>query len=69
MKVLVDIPDNEAGFGMKVLNSLSFIKKAQPFSKAAESLLIEIKESSKEILLHKKGNLKLKMAEEILNDL
>jgi hypothetical protein len=27
MKVLIDIPDNEAAFGIKVLKSLSFVKK------------------------------------------
>lgn len=27
MKVLIDIPDNEATFGMKVIKGLSFIKK------------------------------------------
>ena len=27
MKVLIDIPDNKAEFGMQVLHSLSFIKK------------------------------------------
>lgn len=27
MKVLIDIPDDEAAFGMKVLKSLSFVEK------------------------------------------
>jgi hypothetical protein len=35
MKVLIDIPDNEAAFGIKVLKSLSFVKKAKPMSIAA----------------------------------
>ncbi len=30
MKVIVEIPNNEATFGMKVLKSLSFVKKANP---------------------------------------
>jgi hypothetical protein len=32
MKVLIDIPDNEATFGLRVLESLSFVKKADPVS-------------------------------------
>jgi len=32
MKVLVDISDSEMLFGMKVLQSLSFIKKAKPMT-------------------------------------
>lgn len=38
MKVLIDIADKEAVFAIKVLNSLSFVKKASPMSVSAESL-------------------------------
>ena len=69
MKVLIDIPDNKASFGMKVLKSLSFIKKAKPMSESAFELLKDLKESSKEIRLHKQGKLKLKTAQELLNEL
>ena len=31
MKILIDIPCNEVDFGMKVLKSLSFVKKAKTY--------------------------------------
>lgn len=69
MKVIVDIPDNEANFGMKVLKSLSFIKTARPMSAAAAELWEELKESAEEVRLHKEGKLKLKTAQEFLDEL
>lgn len=69
MKVVVDIADNEATFGIKVLKSLSFVKKAKPMSVDAVKLWDELKEAAKEVRLHKKGKLKLKTAQELLNEL
>jgi hypothetical protein len=69
MKVLIDIPDNQATFGMKVLNSLSFIKKAKPMTDAAVSLWDDLKEAAEDVRLHKKGKIKLKTAAELLNEL
>ncbi len=69
MKVLVDIPDNEATFGMKVLKSLSFVKKAKPMTSATVELWDDLKEASEQVRLHKRGKLKLKTAQELLNEL
>ena len=69
MKVLIDIPDNEAIFGMKVLKSLSFIKKAKPMSVATVELWEDLKEAANEVRLHKQGKLKLKTAQDLLNEL
>jgi ribosome maturation protein Sdo1 len=69
MKVIVEIPDHEANFAMKVLKSLSFIKKARPMSQAAATLLDELKEASEQVRLHKQGKLKLKTAQELLDEL
>ncbi len=69
MKVVVDIPDSEAKFGMKVLESLSFIKKAKPMSIAAVKLWEDLKEAAEEVRLHKQGKLKLKTAQDLLNEL
>ncbi len=55
MKVLIDIPDNEANFGMKVLKSLSFVKDAKPMTKAATELWGDLKEAAEEIRQHKMG--------------
>ncbi|MCO5236075.1 MAG: hypothetical protein M9933_07365 [Chitinophagaceae bacterium] len=69
MKVLVDIPDNEATFGMKVLKSLSFVKKAKPMTVGAVELWDDLKEAAEQVRLHKQGKLKLKTAQELLNEL
>jgi hypothetical protein len=69
MKVLIDIPDTEAAFGIKVLKNLSFVKKAKPMSIAAVALWDELKEAAEQVRLHKQGKLKLKTAQELLNQL
>jgi hypothetical protein len=69
MKVIVDIPDNEATFGIKVLKSLSFVRKAKPMSVAAAKLWDELKEAAEEVRLHKQGKIKLKTAQELLDAL
>lgn len=69
MKVLLDIPDNEAAFGMKVLKSLSFVKKVRPVDRTAVVIWDNLKEAAEEVRLHKQGKLKLKTAQELLNEL
>jgi hypothetical protein len=69
MKVLVDIPDKEATFGMKVLKSLSFVKKATPMTVTAVEFWDDLKEAADEVRLHKQGKLKLKTAQKLLNEL
>lgn len=69
MKVLIDIPDSEATFAIKVLKSLSFIKKAKPMTTAAVDLWDDLKESAEQVRLHKQGKLTLKTAQELLNEL
>jgi len=69
MKVLLDIPDSQAVFGMQVLKSLSFVKGASPISKAPSLLLDSLKESAEEVRLHKKGIIKLRTAQDLLNEL
>lgn len=69
MKVLIEIPDNEATFGMKVLKSLSFVKKAKPMTMAAVELWDHLKEAAEEVRQHKQGKIKLKTAQDLLNEL
>ena len=69
MKVLIEIPDHEATFGMKVLKSLGFIKKVKPMSIAAEGLWDELNEAAEEVRLHKQGKLELKTAQDLLDEL
>ena len=69
MKVIVEIPDNEATFGMKVLKSLTFIKKAKPMSVSAVELWDELKEAAEQVRLHKQGKIKLRTAQDLLDEL
>lgn len=69
MKVIVEIPDKDAAFGMKVLKNLAFIKNARPMSAAGAELLDELKEAAEEIRLHKQGKIKLKTAQEVMDEL
>ncbi|MBK7809132.1 MAG: hypothetical protein IPJ51_23030 [Saprospiraceae bacterium] len=69
MKILIDIPDNQATFGLKVLKSLSFVKKAKPMSVATVDLWEDLKEAAEQVQLHKQGKLNLKTAEDLLNEL
>jgi hypothetical protein len=69
VKVLVDISDDEATFAMKVLKSLSFVKKVKPVSMATIDLWEDLKEASQEVRLHKQGKIKLKTAQNLLNEL
>lgn len=69
MKIIIEIPDNEVAFGMKVLKSLAFVKKATPMSAAAVGLWDELNEAAEQIRLHKQGKLTLKTAQELLDEL
>ncbi len=69
MKLLVDIPDNEATFAMKVLKSLSFVKKVKPINVANVELWEDLKEAAEQVRLHKQGKIKLKTAQDLLNEL
>jgi hypothetical protein len=69
MKILVDIQDNEADFAIKVLNSLSFVKNAKPMSTSSVGLMEDLKDAAQQVRLHKQGKIKLKTAQELLNEL
>ena len=69
MKILIDILDNEAPFGMKVLKSLSFVKKVKPMTKDAAELWEDLKNAAQDVRLHKQGKLNLKTAQDLLNEL
>ena len=69
MKVLVDIPDNKATFGLEVLRSLVFVKKANPISGEKALLIEEIKEAVEELNLIKSGKLDGISAKDLLNEL
>ena len=69
MKILIDIQDKQVSFGMEVLRSLSFVKTAKPLSDSTVELWNDLKEAANEVKLHKQGKLKLKTAQDLLNEL
>lgn len=69
MKVLLEIPDNEITFGMKVLRSLTFVKSAKQMSDASVDLWADLTNAAEEVRLHKQGKIKLKTAQDLLNEL
>ena len=68
MKVLLDIKDSKAEFVMELLQSFSFVK-AETISPAKARFLKEFKQSIDEVNLAKEGKLKLKTADQLLNEL
>ncbi len=54
---------------MRVLKSLSFVKKAKPMSAAAAGLWDDLREAAGQVRLHKQGKIKLKTARELLDEL
>lgn len=69
MKVLVDIADNKADFGLEVLRNLVFVKKVSPISGEKSLLIEEIKEAVEELNLIKAGKKEARNAEDFLNEL
>jgi len=69
MKVLVDIPDKDANFAMKVLRSLTFVKNATPLGSTKAELTKDLEEAAQEVRMHKEGKIKLKSAQELLSEL
>lgn len=69
MKVLVDIRNaSKVSFVMQFLESQSYIK-TKHLSNASAKIKDDLKEAMNEVQLHKQGKIKLKTAEQLLNEL
>jgi hypothetical protein len=68
MKVLLDIKDSKAEFVMELLKSLSFVK-AETITPSRAQLLKDLKEAVQEVNLAKQGKIKLKSADQLLDEL
>jgi len=68
MTVIIDIKENKVDFVLELLRNLSFVK-TETLSPSKAKFLKELKASKEEGLLAKQGKLKLKTAEELLNEL
>lgn len=68
MKVILDIQDKKADFVIELLNNLSFLKIKQITQKKTE-LIVEIKEAVDNLNLVKKGKMKAKPLNDLLDEL
>jgi hypothetical protein len=68
MKVLLDIKDNKADFVMELLHNLPFVK-TETISPSKARFLKEFKQAVDEVNLAKQGKIKLKTAEQLLDEL
>ena len=68
MRVLLDIKDNKALPLLEVLKGLSYVK-TKTISEEKALLMEEMKESIENLILARKGKLKLKSARDLYNEL
>jgi hypothetical protein len=68
MKILLDIPDNQASSLIDVLKSISYVR-VKPLTDTKALLMEEIKEAVDEMQLIKIGVKKSRNAEDFLNEL
>lgn len=68
MKILIEIKDNKAAFIMELLQSFSYVKTV-PLSPYKAEVLDGLRIAVNEVKLHKQGKIRLKTAEELLNEL
>lgn len=71
MKVLLDIKDEKAVFFMELLKNFPFVKTEHIAKKQTrkEEFLNELQGAVEQVNLAKQGKVKLKSAEELLNEL
>lgn len=68
MKVLLDIKDDKADFVMELLGNLKYVK-TEKITRQKARLISEMKEAVSNLNKAKKGELKLKTAQELLDEL
>jgi len=68
MKVIVDIPDNKVSSIMEELKNISFLK-IETISDTKATFLKELKASVDEVISAKKEGIKLKSADQLLDEL
>lgn len=68
MKLLLDIPDHKANFILELIKSFKFVKSTT-VTPAKATEIINMIEAIEEVKLAKQGKIKLKKAEDLLNEL
>ena len=68
MKILLDIKDSKSDFVIELLSNLSYVK-TEAISTTKAQFLKELSISVQEVILAKAGKIKLKSADQLLNEL
>jgi len=68
MKAVLEIKDSRASFLMELLDNFSFVK-VKPITNEKALLLSEIREAVDTVNLVKKGKVRARPAEELLNEI
>lgn len=67
-RVILDIPDDKINFFMELINNLGF-KKVKRLSREQKEFIDDLKDSLKEVELHRQGKIKLQPARDFLHEL
>ena len=67
-RVVIDIPDNKFKFFMELVNNLGF-KKVRKLTRQQKEFIDDTKKSLEQVEQHLKGEIKLKSADQLLNEL
>jgi hypothetical protein len=69
-QITLSIPDNKYSFFLELVKSLGFVKAVGiDLEPTKDEILVGLSEAVNEVQLHKKGKLKLKTAQQFLNEL
>lgn len=78
-QITLHIPDSNYSFFMELVKSLPFVKKIEAADETKKKsklpadpkskLMKDLKEAMSEVKLHKEGKIKLRTAEQLLNEL
>ena len=72
-QIVLNIPDNKFQFFLELLSNFDYIKiaesKTPKLSAKQKEFVEDLKESLKEVELHRQGKIKLQTAREFLNEL
>ena len=70
-RIVIDIPDNKLSFFMELVNNLGFVKVSDEakLDKKQKEFVEGTKKSLEQVEQHLRGEIKLKTADELLNEL
>jgi len=68
MKLTIEVEDDKAAFLMELLRNFSFVKMKETSSEKAR-ILADLKAAVEEVKRERRGEIKFKTAEELLNEL